>query len=107
MSKEMANAIKNALQEAIDHEKGLITLRTTTMKLPKPAPKWTRAQIARLRTNVFSVSQTIFAAILSVAPATIRSWEQGLKKPSGTANRLLQILSESPETLSQIFNQSS
>lgn len=46
-----------------------------------------------LRKAVFHFSQPLFARILYVGVPTIRAWEWGTKHPTGTALRLLQILS--------------
>jgi putative transcriptional regulator len=37
-------------------------------------------------------SQAVFASYLNTAPSTIKSWEQGEKKPSGAALKLLNIV---------------
>src|SRR3954447_23161026 len=38
------------------------------------------------------VSQTVFAAFLGVGKTTVQQWKQGLKKPSGPAAKLLDIV---------------
>jgi putative transcriptional regulator len=38
------------------------------------------------------VSQAAFAAILGVGKTTVQQWEQGQKKPSGPAQRLLDLI---------------
>jgi len=43
------------------------------------------------------LSQTQFAALLGVSPATLRNWEQGRRKPTGPARTLLRIVSISPK----------
>jgi putative transcriptional regulator len=37
-------------------------------------------------------SQGVFASYLNTASSTIKSWEQGEKKPSGAALRLLNLI---------------
>lgn len=39
-----------------------------------------------------NVSQAVFAAILGIGKTTVQQWEQGVKKPSGTAQRLLDFI---------------
>lgn len=75
-----------------------VTLRTTTLQLPKAAPAVTPRDIARLRARL-NVSQHVFAALLNVPAVTAISWEKGRRKPSGAALRLLQIAKEHPEIL--------
>ncbi|MBA4417678.1 MAG: hypothetical protein C0392_07180 [Syntrophus sp. (in: bacteria)] len=38
------------------------------------------------------VSQAVFAAILGIGKTTVQQWEQGQKKPSGLAQRLLDLI---------------
>jgi len=40
------------------------------------------------------VSQSILAKYLNMSPSTIAKWERGLKKPSGPALKLLNIIYE-------------
>lgn len=47
--------------------------------------------IKRIRTENH-VSQAVFAAILGIGKTTVQQWEQGLKRPSGSARRLLDLL---------------
>lgn len=49
-------------------------------------------EIKRLRTKIVHVSQPVFAAILNVSASTIKKWETGEKKPSGSALKLLNII---------------
>ncbi len=55
------------------------------------APKYSANQIARIREDV-NVSQSVFAAYLNTTVSTIRQWEQGDKRPSGIAARMLQLV---------------
>jgi putative transcriptional regulator len=47
--------------------------------------------IRRIRT-ANHVSQAVFAAMLGTGKTTVQQWEQGLKKPSGPAQRLLDLI---------------
>ncbi|EKD33605.1 MAG: Transcriptional regulator, XRE family [uncultured bacterium] len=47
--------------------------------------------IRRIRT-ANHVSQAVFAAILGIGKTTVQQWEQGQKKPSGPARRLLDLI---------------
>ncbi|MBU4354476.1 MAG: DNA-binding transcriptional regulator [Proteobacteria bacterium] len=38
------------------------------------------------------VSQAVFAAILGIGKTTVQQWEQGQKRPSGPALRLLDLI---------------
>ena len=47
--------------------------------------------IRRIR-KANQVSQAVFAAILGIGKTTVQQWEQGQKKPSGPAQRLLDLI---------------
>lgn len=51
----------------------------------------TAFEIKSLR-NKYHVSQSVLAEIMNVSPSTIRQWEIGDKKPTGSALKLLSII---------------
>ena len=84
------------LNDVIKHERGQKKLRVSSLEIPKPARRWQRVEIAQLRRKRFGMSQRVFASLLSVTTSTVRAWEQGLKKPSGAASRLLEVAAVDP-----------
>jgi putative transcriptional regulator len=95
-----AEDLVRSVEEVRDHVIGKrkLTLRTTRIKLPKPAPAMSPRDVGRIRARL-KVSQPIFAAILNVPTVTAISWEKGRRKPSGAALRLLEIVKNHPEVL--------
>ncbi len=91
--------LKSGLEEAIAYEQGKIDLRTTAFEIPEAPPSLSKKKIKDLRENTLGVSQPIFALILGVSPAAVKAWEQGNKKPSGTARRLMQLFESDPGIL--------
>lgn len=87
-----AQGLLKGLRQAAQMERGEIEGRERVRTLSKPAPKWKRHEIKRLRTEVFHMSQPVFASLLNVKPATVRAWEQGQRVPDGAAARLLEVL---------------
>lgn len=68
-----------------------VTLREVeALCLPKKKP-FKPEDIKRIRTSCH-VSQAVFAAFLGIGKTTVQQWEQGLKKPSGPAQRLLDLV---------------
>jgi len=61
-----------------------------SMCLPK-VKEFSPAQIARLRKKN-KASQAVFAAYLNTTPTTIQNWEQGQKRPSRLALKLLNLI---------------
>ena len=94
--------LKKGLEEAIAWEQGKIDLRTSTLSLPDKPPKMSKKQIKDLRENILNVSQPVFALILGVSPAAVKAWEQGLKQPSGTARRLMQLFKKDPAAFQRL-----
>jgi putative transcriptional regulator len=47
--------------------------------------------------QILNVSQSIFARFLGVDVKTVRSWEQGLKRPSAIACRFMDEIAVSPD----------
>lgn len=90
----------NSVEEVRDHVAGKhkLTMRTTQIKLPDPAPEITPDEVVAAR-QALNVSQPVFARLLNVPTVTAVSWEKGRRKPSGAALRLLQIAREHPEAL--------
>lgn len=97
MKPSLAERVKQGLQEAIQHERGEITLRTHNVIKAAPPPIYQAEEIASIR-NRLGCSQGVFALKMAVSVKTVRSWEQGARTPSGSAARLLQLM-ENPKTL--------
>ncbi len=98
-SRNIGDELIQGLSDVIDHLEGKITLKTTTVKIPDLPPQMSKSEIKRIRTKVLNMSQGAFAAYLGVSPTVIQSWEQGQKKPSGAARRLLQVAATNPDAL--------
>jgi putative transcriptional regulator len=47
----------------------------------------------------FRLSQSKFAALMGISPGTLRNWEQGRRKPEGSARILLRIVAKHPEAV--------
>jgi len=62
--------------------------------IPKPS-LYPPAQVRAVR-ELIGASQEVFAQLLAVSPMTIRSWEQGLRRPSPIARRFLDEIAMSP-----------
>ena len=55
-------------------------------------------EISSIR-KTLKVSQSVFAKLLNVSPSSVRQWEQGLRKPSGSTMILLELLQKEPHLL--------
>jgi len=61
-----------------------------TLCLPK-ARVFRPVEIRQIRTRN-RVSQAVFASVLGIGKTTVQHWEQGVKKPSGPARSLLDLV---------------
>lgn len=57
-----------------------------------------KEQIRAVRKRM-NLSQTMFAKMLNVSPSSVRHWEQGNRRPGGSAAVLLELLEKSPHVL--------
>jgi len=93
--------IRSGLEDSIAHSRGKLSLATT--RLPSPPPRLAPDQIARLRKR-YGMSQSIFAAVLNVSRKTVQSWEQGIRVPSDSALRMLQVVGREPTVVRMILS---
>ncbi|MFP3801403.1 helix-turn-helix domain-containing protein [Paraburkholderia sp. SIMBA_027] len=57
----------------------------------KPVPSYDSAGVLALRKRR-KLSQAVLAGAINTSIATVRCWEAGLRKPNGTASKLLHLL---------------
>jgi putative transcriptional regulator len=97
--KPLAARLKAGLTEAVQSAKGELSLRT--VQIPEPPPKLAAKEVTSLRAKS-GMSQSVFARVLNVSTKTVQSWEQGERKPSHAALRMLQVFRENPTLVIQI-----
>lgn len=91
--------LKAGADEALAHVHGeKITLRTRSAPQRRKPSVFTPKRIRSIRMRL-NVSQPVFAELLYVTKDTAAKWEQGLRKPTGSALRLLEIAEKQPEVL--------
>ena len=100
----MRDSIKNAIGEIVqDLVDSGIQVSFTKKELDSlgikfPKVQFTSEQIKKIRKQM-NLSQLVFAKLLNVSPSSIRQWEQGKRKPSGSTKILLELLDKSPSIL--------
>jgi putative transcriptional regulator len=72
------------------------TVRTVKLEI---RPRQYGAEDVKRTRRILNVSQSIFARFLGVDVKTVRSWEQGLNRPSPIACRFMDDLAFSPDHL--------
>ena len=93
----LGQSLLKGLREAVAFENKKIDLRTSTVEIPDVPPTYNKTEVKEVREQL-NVSQPIFAQILGVSDDTVKSWERGANKPSGSSARLIQIAKEDPQT---------
>lgn len=91
MSRILNNVHKSAARL---HEGGLIdelTMREFDVLCLPPLRDYSPEDIKRIRAAA-KVSQAVFASFLNVKKITVAAWEQGTKKPSGAAVKILDLV---------------
>ncbi len=98
MSDEAFGELEQSLNQALAHSRG-DKGRWKEKKLVAPPPRArSSANIVRLRHRL-NCSQSMFARLLNVSTKTVQAWEQGTRKPSDAALKLLAVAEKHPETL--------
>ena len=99
--------VEAAVQAIIDDEPDLIAERDNLIE----ALNQTKAGIFARTTEISDtaqvrrkagLSQSQFAKALGISVNTLKSWEQGQRKPSGSAQVLLKLLGKKPELIDEI-----
>jgi putative transcriptional regulator len=103
--KPLFERLKTGLEEAIRHAKGEITLKTTTLEIPDRPPEVGAKELTKVRLES-GMSQAVFARMLNVSTKTVQSWEQGQRRPSQAALRLIQVFRRNPSGLLEVVGMS-
>lgn len=94
----MKNSIKNMVLETIEDlfKSGAvdeITLKEIKALALPPVKPYSPHSITRIRRKL-KLSQAALARFINTSVYTVQKWEQGTKKPSGPALKLLHIIDE-------------
>ena len=99
---KLGQGLLKGLREAVAYQNKKIDLRTTAVEIPDVPPDFNKSDVKKVREQL-NVSQPIFAQILGVSDDTVKAWERGANKPSGSSARLIQIAKEDPQTFKLIM----
>jgi len=91
----MSKMLEAALETARDLHGAGVMKKTTLRQIEElclpPRREFNSDDIKRIRL-ANNLSQGVFAAYLCVGVSTVQQWEQGHKKPIGSAARLLDVI---------------
>ena len=88
---ELFDDLVTGLNQAIDYEKGVGNAKVTTYVI-EPVKRYDNHEIREIRINA-GMTQAVFADYMGVSHKTVEAWEKGTNHPTGSACRLLDILS--------------
>lgn len=92
MSKILSNVHKSAKRLHAAGHMDDVTMRGFDAFCLPPVRDYSAKAVRNIRTTA-GASQGVFAAYLNVGKTTVAAWEQGTKKPSGPAAKLLDLVS--------------
>ena len=75
-----------------------------TVELPPNPADYTPRKVRDTR-NRLAASQPVFASLLGVSTALVQHWEQGFRKPSKMACRLLDEINRDPKRWMQMMGE--
>ncbi|NCO39838.1 MAG: hypothetical protein AUJ96_05825 [Armatimonadetes bacterium CG2_30_66_41] len=99
MPSDAFNELAEALAEGVEALRGGAPLVRRRVEVADPK-RYGRSEIRSVRRRL-GATQAVFAEVLGVSPRTVQAWEQGQKKPSSLACRMLQVVEERPEVAGQ------
>ena len=89
--------MRETLRDVAAYERGeAVDLRVTL--IPSRPKEISPREIRRIR-QALKASQPLFATYLNVSTNTVRSWEQGTRRPRQAALKLLAIAKKNPQAL--------
>jgi len=100
MRTSIKKAIGNTVQDLI--KRGIKTsftekeLKTLGVKIPEVTINAKDIQEIREKTKL---SQNVFARVLNVSSSSVKQWEQGKRRPTGSTKILLELLKMNPNIL--------
>lgn len=98
---KMFDLIKEGLEDAVEYEKGKLELGTKEIHIQSPPKEYRASDVKKLRRKLH-FSQAILAAYLNVSVKTVQAWESGLRHPTSSALRLLEMM-ESESKRNKLF----
>jgi len=85
------DSIVTGLNEGVEYTKGKFPEARKRRISIAPLPEFHGEKIKSLRKRLH-LSQSLFAAAMGVSVKTVEAWESGRNKPSGSAQRMLELL---------------
>ena len=98
--RNIAQEIREGLEEIKDYQEGKVTLRT--YKVERPSLPEVDAKLIKETRERLRLSRGVFARQLCVNERTLEKWEQGRAKPNKQAATLILLVRKFPDTLKRL-----
>ncbi len=79
----------------------VMDIRTSRHFTARPEREFGAVEIRKIREYELGVSRSLFAQTMNVSTQTVSSWENGWRRPSPMAKRLLSAIHENPKCFLQ------
>ena len=93
MKKENFEGLMTGMKQMIDHMNGKKVPGIRVSYHPKPV---NAEEVKKVRKSL-GLTQDRFAVIVGEGLAAVQSWEQGVRRPNGSASKLIRMLESHPE----------
>ena len=100
-SKNFGDLLLESVGEGVKHTQSEISVRESVAHLMPTPPDFSSSAIKKMRSQ-FDLTQELLAQLLGVKSSAVKHWEQGIRKPSPSVRRLLQIIQADPNILEKI-----
>ncbi len=100
-SENFGDILLTSVEQAVKHTVEKISLRQSVAHLTPTPPEFSSSAIKKIRIK-FDLTQELLAQVLGVKSSAVKHWEQGIRRPSASVRRLLQIILADPNILAKI-----
>jgi putative transcriptional regulator len=90
--------MRESLKQVVEIKKGKKLHGMRESYRQKPA---TAQEVKGIR-KTLHLTQAGFAGVVGASPNAVEHWEQGIRRPSGSASKLIRILKSHPELISEM-----
>ncbi len=90
--------MRESLKQVVEIKKGKKLHGMRESYRQKPA---TAQEVKGIR-KALHLTQVGFAGVVGESPSAVEHWEQGIRRPSGSASKLIRLLKSHPELISEI-----
>ena len=90
--------MRESIKQAVEIKKGkkLAGMRESYRQKPASAQ-----EVKGLR-KALHLTQVGFANVVGESPSAVEHWEQGIRRPSGSASKLIRVLKTHPELIAEL-----